>query len=275
MNFRDVELLSSYLDGQLTPAESTRLESRLSSDRELSSVLRDLREARGLLRQLPARKAPRNFTLTRKMVGAKPPKPRFYPLLKYATIAVAIIFFTTFALSVWRPSLRAAPTSSYGIGGGGCDSCEATFEAAMATEAPAMEAPTEAPIEPAVATEPPAVEEIIVTATAQPSADTMNAKTAASEAPTEAPVTEAPVSAEPPAVAKIAVTETPQPLADAATALPIAEGLMPKIAATPTPTKTPPPPPVPPIWQVAVGVALMLLVAVAFALRLAAKRKWK
>ena len=64
MNQRDLELLSSYLDGQLKPSDSARLEARLSSDADLRSVLDDLRAARGLLRQLPMRKAPRNFTLT-------------------------------------------------------------------------------------------------------------------------------------------------------------------------------------------------------------------
>ena len=69
MNSRDLELLSSYLDGQLKPSESARLERRLASEPDLRSVLDDLRAARGLLRQLPVRKAPRNFTLTPKMVG--------------------------------------------------------------------------------------------------------------------------------------------------------------------------------------------------------------
>ncbi len=54
MNFRDVELLSAYLDGQLNPSDANRLESRLSSDPDLRAVMDDLRAARGLLRQLPA-----------------------------------------------------------------------------------------------------------------------------------------------------------------------------------------------------------------------------
>ena len=59
MNQRDLELLSAYLDGQLNPSESTRLESRLNSDPQLASVLTDLRATRNLLRKLPARRAPR------------------------------------------------------------------------------------------------------------------------------------------------------------------------------------------------------------------------
>ena len=73
MKQRDIELLSSYLDGQLSSADSARLEARLRTDPEMRSVLQDLRGARSLLRQLPMRKAPRNFTLTPKMVGRNPP----------------------------------------------------------------------------------------------------------------------------------------------------------------------------------------------------------
>ena len=85
MNRRDIELLSSYLDGQLKPSETARLESRLSTEPDLRAVLDDLRSARGLLRQLPLRKAPRNFTLTPKMVGKNPPLPSSYPAFRFVT----------------------------------------------------------------------------------------------------------------------------------------------------------------------------------------------
>lgn len=91
MNKRDLELLSSYLDGELKPSDSTKLEARLTSDPELASVLNDLRAARTLLRKLPARKAPRNFTLTRKMVGQNPPLPRAYPIFRFATAAATLL----------------------------------------------------------------------------------------------------------------------------------------------------------------------------------------
>ena len=57
-NFRDIEQLSSYLDGQLSPSESARLESRLASDPELASAFNDLRAARGILRKLPVAQSP-------------------------------------------------------------------------------------------------------------------------------------------------------------------------------------------------------------------------
>src|SRR5690349_24679739 len=98
MNQRDLELLSSYLDGQLKPSDSARLESRLSRDSDLRAVLDDLRAARGLLRQLPMRKAPRNFTLTPKMVGKNPPLPRSYPAFRFVMALASLMLF--FALGV-------------------------------------------------------------------------------------------------------------------------------------------------------------------------------
>jgi anti-sigma factor RsiW len=155
MNQRDLELLSSYLDGQLTPSDSARLESRLKSDGQLVAALDDLRAARTLLRQLPKRRAPRNFTLTRKMVGLNPPLPRSYPAFRFATVVATLLFFFTFGINTLAPQL--AQVSPFGMGGGAPEIFSAApaatqapaFAEAAATEAPATEAPaaTEAPLE--------------------------------------------------------------------------------------------------------------------------------
>lgn len=149
MNFRDVELLSTYLDGKLNLSDSTRLESRLSSDPNLRAVLEDMRQARGLLRRLPARKAPRNFTLTRKMAGIKPPLPRSYFTFRFATALATLLLLCTFAVNGFasQVALRAA-APAFGPGGGGGGAPESEFyeaatKAPAATEAPATEAPAE------------------------------------------------------------------------------------------------------------------------------------
>ena len=105
MNQRDLDLLSAYLDGELSRSDSTRLESRLRSDRELVSVLDDLRATRTLLRKLPKRRAPRNFTLTRKMVGLNPPLPRSYPVFRFATVLATLLFFFTFGINTFAPQV--------------------------------------------------------------------------------------------------------------------------------------------------------------------------
>ncbi len=134
---RDLELLSAYLDGELRPSDSTKLEARLKTDPELVSVLDDLRAARILLRKLPSRKAPRNFTLTRKMVGQNPPLPRSYPLFRYASVVATLLLFLTFGLNSFGSQL--ASQSTYGIGGSGGGNDTELFSA----EAPMLEAPAE------------------------------------------------------------------------------------------------------------------------------------
>ena len=140
MKQRDLELLSSYLDGQLSPSDSARLEARISSDPGLRSVFNDLRSARSLLRQLPMRKAPRNFRLTPKMVGKNPPLPRAYPVFRFATTLASLLLFFTFGLNFLRPQLASAPPM-FGMGGGGSEETFAA-EAAPATEAPAAAEPS-------------------------------------------------------------------------------------------------------------------------------------
>lgn len=143
MNQRDLELLSSYLDGQLKTSDSARLEKRLASDSDLRAVLDDLRAARGLLRQLPLRKAPRNFTLTPKMVGKNPPLPRSYPAFRFVTALASLMLFFTLGLNFVVPQLAQAP--AFGMGGGGAPEVFSASEAPAVPEAAATEAPAEEP----------------------------------------------------------------------------------------------------------------------------------
>jgi anti-sigma factor RsiW len=149
MKQRDIELLSSYLDGQLSSVDTARLEARLRTDPEMRSVLQDLRGARSLLRQLPMRKAPRNFTLTPKMVGKNPPLPRSYPVFKFTAALATIMLFFTYAFNILGPQLAAQPVA-FGMGGGGAPNA---YESTLATEAPAIAAAPAATEPPAAATE--------------------------------------------------------------------------------------------------------------------------
>jgi len=99
MNPRDLELLSAYLDGQLNPSDAARLESRVASEESLRAVLDDLRSTRGLLRQLPSRRAPRNFTLIPQMARLKPPVPRTIPMFRFVTALAAFLFVISVAIN--------------------------------------------------------------------------------------------------------------------------------------------------------------------------------
>jgi anti-sigma factor RsiW len=151
-NFREIEQLSAYLDGQLNTSELARMETRLTSDPELDSVLSDLRAARGILQKLPKRKAPRNFTLTRQMVGLKPPLPRSYPVFRFATVFASLMLMLSLSVNALSPYVSFnLGNSMYGFGmgggggeemavGGGCEGpCEEAAAAPAAESAPMLE----------------------------------------------------------------------------------------------------------------------------------------
>ena len=66
---KDWELISTYLDGQLTGTEKRLLMDQLALRPELNQGLEELRRTRAVLRAAPRRRAPRNFTLTPAMVS--------------------------------------------------------------------------------------------------------------------------------------------------------------------------------------------------------------
>lgn len=239
MNQRDLELLSSYLDGQLKPsdAERARLEARLSSDPNLRAVLDDLRSARTLLRKLPARKAPRNFTLTPKMVGKNPPLPRSYPAFRFVTAIATLLLFFSVGFNVLAPQL-ASQTPLYGMGGGGAPdvySAQAPAAAAPATEAPAATEAPSAEMAP-VATMPP------LPTTTLAAADTAR------------------------------IPETPSEK-NAATAEPGLQSQAPVQNAQPAPRSAPKL--IPPLWQILLaGIALLSAFVMLMMRRLAAER-WR
>lgn len=101
--FRDIEQLSAYIDGHLKPSEIAKLETRLQSDIELATALKKLREARNTLRHLPQRNVPRNFILTREMVGLNPPMPQAYPIFRLASVLATLLFIFTFATNFMAP----------------------------------------------------------------------------------------------------------------------------------------------------------------------------
>jgi hypothetical protein len=150
-SLRDMEILSAYLDGNISPSGRTRLEARLRAEPDLAVALKGLRQTRELLRRTPQRRAPRNFTLTAKMAGIRPPVPRLVPAFSWASAVAMVLFIFTLGTSLVsrlaspaaEPMLASAPV---GVGGGG--------PAAAATAPPAEIAP--APLAPA--TEAPALE---------------------------------------------------------------------------------------------------------------------
>ena len=108
------ELLSAYIDGELSPRERVRLEERLAADPELRQRLEGLRRTVALVRELPQVRAPRNFLLTPAMVAPTRPRPALRrwlaPALTFATAVSGLLCVVTLTASLLAhgPSLGGA-----------------------------------------------------------------------------------------------------------------------------------------------------------------------
>lgn len=110
---QDLNRLSAYIDNQLSPAEKTKLESRLGHETELQQALTDLRLTRRMLRSLPTIKPPRNFTLTRAQAQAAA-RPRFqlFPALRLATALAGFAFVFLLAVDLLALQNSAGETAA-------------------------------------------------------------------------------------------------------------------------------------------------------------------
>jgi anti-sigma factor RsiW len=143
LSFRDIEQLCAYLDEELSESERKRLEKRIHSEPALAAKLDEICETCKLLRSLPKRRAPRNFTLTPRTAGIRAPVPRLVPVFSWSSAVAMLLFIFTLGAGLLRqvsigstaPMLAAAPS---GMGGG---PTEAPAMAAPATAAPATAAP--------------------------------------------------------------------------------------------------------------------------------------
>jgi anti-sigma factor RsiW len=183
---RDLERLSAYLDGELAGRDLERLESRLQADPDLRAALDELRVVTRLMAALPARRAPRNFTLRPEMVRQRAAS-RAYPRLQLATALATIAFAVTFGLEFLAGSVPMARGAAF------------QSEAALAPRA--AEEFAAAPAEEAA---PSAADALIVTTPTGPADQTALLAAGGEEATaevrieaaTEAPLAEAPVVGE-------------------------------------------------------------------------------
>jgi len=92
-------LLSAYLDNQLSEIEKRQMDERLQSDPECRKALDTLRRTSSLLRSLPARRTPRNFTLSARPLPVKT-LPSFVGILRFSSAAAALLLVVAFALDL-------------------------------------------------------------------------------------------------------------------------------------------------------------------------------
>jgi hypothetical protein len=93
---KDLQQLSEYLDGKLPEKERIQVEARLRSHPELREELEGLRRTHLMLRQLPRRRAPRNFFITPEMVS-KRPTLRLFPVFRLASALAGLLLVVAFA----------------------------------------------------------------------------------------------------------------------------------------------------------------------------------
>ncbi len=96
---KDFDLLSAYMDGQISARELAAVEKRLQTDPEARRALAELRQMHATLRALPARKLPHHFTLTRSMAQAQR-MPRAIPLLRFSSVLSALVMAFLFILQL-------------------------------------------------------------------------------------------------------------------------------------------------------------------------------
>lgn len=91
MKARDLEMISSYLDGKLTAGEKARLEANLQADTELQKAYEQMQRTRLMLRAAPKARASRNYMLRPEMVRAKKPQLRLYPIFRFSMAAATLL----------------------------------------------------------------------------------------------------------------------------------------------------------------------------------------
>jgi hypothetical protein len=110
---RDLERLSSYIDGELPERELARLEARFKIEPELNRAMHGLRQAVELVRGLPEQEPPRQFTLTPEMIE---PRASRFSVLPFSTALAAIIFVAVVGVDVLSASVgerMLAPVSEF------------------------------------------------------------------------------------------------------------------------------------------------------------------
>jgi Putative zinc-finger len=108
----DEVALSSWLDGQLDPAASAKLEAHVSACGACRGRTEELRIVRVSLRAMPAAEPPRSFRITREMAAATPAVAAPRPLALRLAPAVSAVAVVVFAVVVGADVYSSGGSSS-------------------------------------------------------------------------------------------------------------------------------------------------------------------
>jgi hypothetical protein len=102
---KDWQLLSNYLDGQLTNREVSIVETRLKSEPQLKHTLMEMQQTRYLLQHAKKVPVPRSFTLTPEMAAQiRPARKPLFPFFSFASV-IATIFLVIVILFEFLPGM--------------------------------------------------------------------------------------------------------------------------------------------------------------------------
>ena len=104
LSLQDLILISSYLDDRLSPGDKARVQTRLEQDQSFRAAFEEMRYTRRVLRSLPQRRAPRNFTLSPKMFPQRQPL-RLQPVFGFTSAVAAVLMILVFAGSQFLPGI--------------------------------------------------------------------------------------------------------------------------------------------------------------------------
>lgn len=208
-----VDLLSAYLDGQITSTERTQIEAHLQGCAECRSELASLRNTVAMLKAMPRVAVPRAFTLSEAKAGIRqaPARPAWFGgalrgLGAVTALAlVALVATTALRNPSWTPGQAIArnPTAPAAAARSAAPVDTAEPQAAAAAPAPVITVPVEQAVAAADAT--------LASEAAQPEAASAPADSAALAEPAPAAKAAPELSTDEPGVMALAPQNTPDP----------------------------------------------------------------
>jgi len=102
LSSRELQLLSAYLDGELSNKDQKRIERLLSDHPAANSSLEKLRQVKSVIKLLPIHKVPRNFTISTEEVN-RPLIPNLAVVLRYASAVSAALLAVVLAFDFISP----------------------------------------------------------------------------------------------------------------------------------------------------------------------------
>jgi hypothetical protein len=95
---KDLELLSSYLDGQLTLSEKEQVEGRLKTDSAYQAAYEKLEQTHLILRSIPKLPVPHNFTISPTQNKKKINIPSIFQVFRFSSAVAALALVVLFVI---------------------------------------------------------------------------------------------------------------------------------------------------------------------------------